>query len=44
VKVHIRTPEHLGKKQRELFEQLSKHDEVSGKRKGLFDSIKKHFK
>ena len=43
VKVYIKTPEHLSKKQRELFEELSKHDEVSGKRKGLFDKIKKHF-
>ena len=44
VKVFIKTPENLGKKERELFEELSKHDEVRSRREGLFDSLKKHFK
>jgi molecular chaperone DnaJ len=43
VKVFIKTPQNLSKKERELFEELSKHDEVKSKREGLFDRIKKHF-
>ena len=43
VKVFIKTPQNLSKKERELFEELSKHDEVKSKREGLFDRVKKHF-
>jgi molecular chaperone DnaJ len=40
VKVYLRTPEKLNKKQRELFEQLYEEEKLREKRKGIFDKIK----
>jgi len=40
VKVIVETPGKLSKRERELFEELSKEEEVSRKRKGFFDRFK----
>src|SRR3989344_1431904 len=40
VKVVLRTPEKLSKKEKELFEKLSKEEEVRAKRKSFFDGFK----
>lgn len=44
VKVIVQTPEKIGKKQKELFEELAKEDKVKKERKDFFSKIKKHFK
>ena len=44
VKVIVQTPEKLGKKQKELFEELAKEEKLKKERKDFFGRIKKHFK
>ncbi|MFH1224722.1 MAG: molecular chaperone DnaJ [Candidatus Diapherotrites archaeon] len=44
VKVILKTPEHLGKRQRELFEELASGDSVKAGREGFFERVRKHFK
>jgi molecular chaperone DnaJ len=44
VKVFLKTPEKLSKKQKELFEELSELEETKKKRKGFFEKIKEKFK
>jgi molecular chaperone DnaJ len=43
VKVIVRTPEKLSKRQRELFEQLAQEEEIAKSRKGFFDRFKDIF-
>ena len=43
VKVFVKTPSKLNSKEKELFKELSKHDDVSGGRRGFFDKLKGHF-
>jgi len=44
VKVIVQTPDRLSKKQRELFEKMSKEEATQKKRKGLFGKIMEKFK
>ena len=44
VKVIVQTPDGISRRQRELFEELSKEDPMQKKRKGLFDKIMDKFK
>ncbi|MFH1587802.1 MAG: molecular chaperone DnaJ [Candidatus Diapherotrites archaeon] len=43
VKVFLKTPEKLTKKQKELFEKLSGTEKTRKKRKGFFDKVKEKF-
>ena len=43
VKVIVETPSRLEKKQRELFEQLAKEENLGEERKGFFEKIRKKF-
>jgi len=44
VKIIVQTPSKMNKKQKELFEQLAKEDDVKNQRKGFFGRIKKKFR
>ncbi len=44
VKVIVKTPEKLTKKQKELFEELGENEELAKKREGFIDKLKKKFK
>lgn len=44
VKVIIQTPKKMSKKQKELFEELAKEEELGKERKGFFEKLKKKFK
>lgn len=43
IKVIVKTPDKLSRKQKELFEALAKEEGLKRERKGFFDRIKKHF-
>ncbi len=43
VKVIVQTPEKLGKKQKQVFEELAKEEKLKKKRKSFFESVKKKF-
>ncbi len=44
IKVIVQTPGKMSKKQKELFEQLAKEDDVKKQRKSFFERVKKKFK
>ncbi|MBU0662451.1 molecular chaperone DnaJ [Candidatus Micrarchaeota archaeon] len=44
VKVILKTPEKLSKRQRELFEEMAEEDSVRINREGFFERVRKHFK
>jgi len=44
VKAIVQTPENLGKRQRELFEQLAGEEKLGKERKDFFGRIRKSFK
>lgn len=44
VKVIVQTPKKVGKRQRELLEQLAKEEGIERERKGFFQRVKKKFK
>lgn len=43
VRVVLQTPKRMGRKQKELFEEMVKEEEVQKNRKGLFEKIKEKF-
>jgi len=44
IKAIVQTPKKMGKKEKKLFEELAKEEEVARKRKGFFEKVKRKFK